>query len=165
MIVGSNVSRAARFGRFNLVGIGGFVLQLMLLHLLVRRCGFPVAVATALAVEGAVLHNFAWHVCYTWREWRPRGAAMFLRALLLFQVGNGLISLLGNTLLTTCLVQRLQVPLLAANVVSVVLCSLLNFALGDRLVFTGSARVMSLHSAEENRNVGGESSPYAETQS
>src|ERR1035438_3026162 len=57
-----------RWWRFNLVGIGGFALQLGMLWVLARLFGVHYLIATALAVEIAVLHNFAWHEAWTWRN-------------------------------------------------------------------------------------------------
>ena len=56
---------AARFGRFNLVGLAGFVVQLGLLHALTRWTAWPLPVSVAVAVLVTVTHNFAWHVRYT----------------------------------------------------------------------------------------------------
>lgn len=59
---------SARFGRFNLVGLMGAALQLVLLDLLIERFGLPGIVAAPIAVETAVLHNFFWHERFTWRD-------------------------------------------------------------------------------------------------
>ena len=52
---------------FAVVGAIGLAFQLAALHLLVV-CGVPVAAAAAMAVVVAILHNFAWHRCWTWRD-------------------------------------------------------------------------------------------------
>ena len=57
-----------RFGKFNLVGMMGAVLQIALVWLLTKRAGFSTIAATAIAVECAILHNFAWHERFTWRD-------------------------------------------------------------------------------------------------
>jgi putative flippase GtrA len=120
-----------RFLRFNGVGVLGFVLQLGALAVLLRL-GVHYLAATALAVELAVLHNFAWHERWTWRD-RPAG----LRSgrLWRFHASNGLISLAGNLLLMRLLVGLLGMPAMPANVLSVLLCGLVNFTASDRFVF------------------------------
>src|SRR5436190_21825889 len=45
----------------------GFVLQALMLQVLVAA-GLPYLLATALAVEGAILHNFVWHERWTWAD-------------------------------------------------------------------------------------------------
>ena len=120
----------SRSVNFALVGLLGFVCQLSLLHLLVGA-GMPVSLGTAVAVLAAVAHNFVWHRAWTWRD-RAAGSphAQFLR----FVGLNGLVSLAGNVAITAALAAA-GVPVLVANAVAVVVCSLANFVLADRLVF------------------------------
>jgi len=58
-------SQWQQFGRFNLVGLLGAVLQLLVYRLVMRRLDLPEAAASAIAVEIAVLHNFFWHERFT----------------------------------------------------------------------------------------------------
>jgi putative flippase GtrA len=122
-----------RFWRFNAVGVLGFAVQLAALALLVR-IGAHYLVATAVAVEAAILHNFVWHERWTWRD-RPSPGGARLARLARFQALNGLVSLAGNLLLMRVLVGAGGVPPLAANAVTVVVCAAINFAGADRLVF------------------------------
>jgi putative flippase GtrA len=91
--------------------------------------------ATGLAVEIAVIHNFLWHERFTWAD-RPaaRPVQSFIR-LAKFNAGNGLVSIAGNLLLMRLLVGELKFNYVAANLVAIALCSLVNFVLGDRFVF------------------------------
>jgi putative flippase GtrA len=121
---------AGRFGRFNLVGLAGFVLQLGLLHGLTRWTSWPLAACVAAAVLLTVTHNFAWHVRYTWPgttdRWCVRWAA--------FAGSNGLISLVTNLIVTTTLAAA-GMPVLAANAVAVGVAAAANFLISDRFVF------------------------------
>jgi putative flippase GtrA len=122
-----------RWARFNLVGAMGMVVQLAALALFNHAMHVHYLLATAAAIELTLLHNFAWHWRYTWRD--RRAHASLLRALLLFHLSNGLVSMLGNLILMRLLLQQACLPLLAANTVAIVCCCLVNFSLGDRLVF------------------------------
>jgi putative flippase GtrA len=113
---------ASRFVRFNLVGILGFSLQLGVL-LTLESMGVPIAIATAIAVETALLHNFAWHERWTWAGIAGGTRAGRLRR---FHVSNGLISLVGNAAFTTALT-NVGVPTIAANLTAVLACALLNY--------------------------------------
>ena len=127
----------ARWLKFNAVGGLGVAVQLGTLALLTRVFGWGYLPATALAVEAALVHNFFWHERYTWRE-RTRGAQSWravARRLMAFHLGNGLVSLGGNLALMAWLTGRLGISALVANVASVVVCSLVNFVIGDKLVF------------------------------
>ena len=121
------------FLKFNGVGLAGFALQLGLLALLVRL-GCITWPRPPLAVELTVLHNFAWHERWTWRD-RPAGAGSRMRRLWRFHAANGLVSLIGNVLLMRLFVGLLGWPAVPANLLAVLLCALVNFTASDRFVF------------------------------
>lgn len=120
----------ARFGRFNLVGVAGFVLQLTLLHALTRLTSWPLPACVAAAVLVTVSHNFFWHTRYTWRGATNRWFSRWLA----FNLSNGAVSLVSNVVVTTA-VAAAGVPVLPANVAAVCATALVNFLLSDRLVF------------------------------
>jgi putative flippase GtrA len=115
-----------QFVKFNIVGIAGTVVQLAMLHLCTRNLGMQYVFATALAVEIATLHNFAWHELWTWSAVPWRG---WLGRLLRFQMGNGLTSIAGNTALTFAFHETFRLPVVAANLSAIAATALLNFAL------------------------------------
>jgi putative flippase GtrA len=116
-----------RWIRFNGVGALGIVVQLGVLAWLVRHAGTHYLVATVIAVEAAVLHNFCWHERWTWRS-RPSGttATVFAR-LARFHLLNGFISLAGNLGVMRILAGSLDVDPLGANIIAILVCSILNF--------------------------------------
>jgi putative flippase GtrA len=117
-----------RWLKFNVVGLAGVAVQLAALQLL-TWCGVNYLVATPLAVECAILHNYFWHVRWTWKEREGRGS------LWRFHLANGLISIVGNLLLMKLLHGWLGWPLLPANLTAIALTSVVNFFVGDRWVF------------------------------
>ena len=121
-----------RFARFSAVGASGVIVQTVALAVLLRVGGIHYLAATACAVELSVLHNFVWHKRWTWAD-RP-GAPTALR-LLKFNATNGAISLIGNLALMCVFVSMLKIEPHAANLISIAVCSLVNFALADRFVF------------------------------
>jgi putative flippase GtrA len=122
-----------RFLRFNLVGVVGFVLQLAVLAILLRT-GMHYLAATALAVEAAILHNFAWHERWTWGD-RPAARRERLGRLGRFHLLNGAVSLVGNLAIMRLLVGAFAMPALPANLIAVLACALVNYAGSDRVVF------------------------------
>jgi putative flippase GtrA len=132
-----------RWGIFNLVGVLGFALQLGLLFLLRHFAGLNYLVATGIAVEAAVLHNFAWHERVTWGDIASLQRNQVWLRLLKFHLANGLISLAGNIALTWVLVKEAGLHYLLANAISVVICSLLNFIAGDAFVFRRTCQIGS----------------------
>ncbi len=130
----SDVSTARRAFRFYAVGGLGIAVQLGALAALVHT-GLNYVAATALAVEAAVLHNFAWHQHYTWGERRACGLAAYLWRLLKFNATTGLVSIGGNVILMRLLVGEAGFRPITANVLTIASCSLLNFLVSDRAVF------------------------------
>ena len=135
----TNRSQWSRRGIFNLVGLFGFGIQLLALFLFKRVVGFDYRLAIACAVEVALAHNFIWHERVTWADVISRRRGVWTR-LLRFHAANGLISIAGNVAFTWTFVTWGRMPYLLANAISVVICSLLNFAVGDRFVFRSRAR-------------------------
>jgi putative flippase GtrA len=121
-----------RFARFSVVGAGGVLVQTVSLAILLRFSGVHYLIATAAAVELSVLHNFFWHRNWTWAD-RPesRTISLFLR----FNLTNGATSLAGNILLMWLLVTGVHLDAHAANLLTIAACSIVNFALADRIVF------------------------------
>ena len=122
-----------RFAKFSAVGSGGVIVQFVTLALLLGFFGMHYLAATALAVEASVLNNFVWHRRWTWAD-RP-GSRVVL-TLLRFNATNGAVSLIGNLIVMFILVSALKLNPYAANLITIMACSLINFALADRVVFT-----------------------------
>ncbi len=122
-----------RWGKFNLVGAMGMAVQLASLALFSRWAAGHYLYATAAALELTLLHNFVWHLHYTWRD-RRDDSALFAQ-LIRFHLSNGLVSMLGNLALMRMLVDEARMPLLAANSIAILCCSVVNFCLGNNWVF------------------------------
>ena len=125
---------ALRWLKFNFVGGLGIAIQLGTLAILKDVLHLHYLAATALAVEIAVLHNFAWHQRFTWNDREGSGRTVLFR-LLRFHLGNGLISILGNVALMRLLAGSFHLHYLIANLISIALCSLANFAASEWFVF------------------------------
>jgi putative flippase GtrA len=126
--------------RFYTVGAAGVVVQLAALALLKTGFGIGVLPATAIAVEMAVLHNFFWHERWTWADRRRVSVPGQAGRLLRFHLTNGLLSIGGNLVFMAALAGRMRMPYLIANILSITLCSLLNFLAADRLVWAANER-------------------------
>jgi putative flippase GtrA len=129
----------ARWLKFNLVGAIGIFVQLAALWALTALANLPYVIATALAVEAAVLHNFIWHEHYTWRDRRGGGPVSVLRRLLRFNLSTGAISIGGNLLLMSIYVGAFHLLAVVGNLLSIATCSIANFLVSDRFVFNSSA--------------------------
>jgi len=133
-------STLTRWLKFNLVGAIGVVVQLTALALFNHCFRGHYLFATIAALELTLLHNFVWHLRFTWRG--VQGSV--LTQLLRFHLTNGLVSLLGNLVLMRLLVAGAHMPILAANTIAILSCSLLNFFLSHRWIFAEARRSPTL---------------------
>jgi putative flippase GtrA len=137
---GTNFRVFHRWLKFNLVGALGIAVQLAVLLVLKRGFHLNYLLATALAVETAVVHNFLWHERYTWADrvhpsWRkspPR--------LLRFNTAAGGVSIAGNLALMKIMVGLAHIDYLIANAIAIACCSLLNFLVSEEWIFEAEAK-------------------------
>jgi putative flippase GtrA len=138
-ILGSDRDRSlggfVRWMKFNFVGWIGVFVQMAALTLFRSGLHLDYLLATGLAVETAVIHNFLWHERFTWRDRRSAHAMEALKRCIKFNATNGAVSIVGNLLIMRALVGGFQINYVAANLFAVAVCSLANFLLSDRLVF------------------------------
>jgi putative flippase GtrA len=122
-----------RWGIYNVVALGGFVIQIAALSILTRACGWNQTVATLVAVELALLHNFAGHSGWTWADRPVRGGWSRTRRLLRYQTALSVMVLLNAGL--TLALARSGLPIELANLLAVVSLSAISFLLSDLVLF------------------------------
>jgi putative flippase GtrA len=122
---------AIRWIKFNLVGGMGIAVQLLMLAMLKSGLHLHYLIATALAVETAVVHNFLWHERFTWADRAGAGFTRFFK----FNLTTGLFSIAGNLVLMKLLVGLGHMNYLVANGITITACSVVNFLVSDSFVF------------------------------
>jgi len=127
--------RLSRWLKFNAIGALGIGVQLAVL--LVLKSGFHLSylLATALAVEAAVVHNFLWHERFTWADRVQPSWRKSLPRLLRFNLTTGAVSVVGNLALMKLMVGFGHVHYLLANCTAIALCSVANFLVSEEWVF------------------------------
>jgi putative flippase GtrA len=128
---------------FNAVGVVGLFFQLTCLAALREVLGLHYLLATVVAIELTILHNFWWHARWTWAD-RPISRAGLLQRLIRFHLTNGVVSLAGSLAMMAGLVEIGHLNYLAANVISVAVCAVANFVVSDRVVFASAVCVAML---------------------
>jgi putative flippase GtrA len=123
-----------RWGVFNAVGLGGFVVQIGAIALLTRQFGWPAFAATAAALELAALQNFLLHSRWTWGDRPVVGMRGWLHRYWRYQVAKAL-SLAANLAITSLLIHA-GLPPEIANTAAVLVCAIPNFLVSERLVFS-----------------------------
>ena len=112
----------------------GVAVQLTVLVSLTEALGLNYLVATVLAVESAILHNFVWHERWTWRDRDRRSHGRWER-LAWFNLVTGALSISTNVVFTALYVSTFGIHYAVANVLAIASCSLLTFIASDRFVF------------------------------
>jgi len=131
-----------RWLKFNAVGALGIGVQLLVLACLKSGLHIGYLLATGIAVEAAVVHNFLWHERYTWRERIRPSCRKSLPRFFRFNLSNGAISIAGNLALMKTLVDLVHVHYLIANAIAITACSLLNFVVSEEWVFAPASNAM-----------------------
>jgi putative flippase GtrA len=111
----------------------GVVPQIGSLAVLNRVAPGHYLVASAVALEITLIHNFLWHLHYTWRD-RQEQATRFGQCVK-FHLSNGMVSFAGNLVLMKVLVADARLPVLVSNGIAILSCSLVNFCLGETWAF------------------------------
>jgi putative flippase GtrA len=133
-------STFVRWCKFNLVGGMGIGVQFTALFLLKSVLHFDYLIATAIAVEAAVVHNFVWHEQFTWADRTktdrvPPSWRRSCRRLLCFNLTNGAVSILGNLALMKVMVGLGHMNYLLGNGIAITMCSAANFLVSEEWVF------------------------------
>jgi putative flippase GtrA len=133
-VMAHNRFDARRWARFNAIGVMGFVVQLGCLWALTHLLKIHYVLATAVAVELTIFHNFVWHARWTWMD-RSATLAATLGRFTWFNLTNGVISIVANTVITLALVENWHLHYLVANTISVAACAGANFLVSDLFIF------------------------------
>ena len=130
MMTGDSASTTAvRWLKFNAVGGIGIGVQLIVLAGLKSGLHLDYLIATTLAVEASVVHNYLWHERFTWAD--RTAEAGFVR-FIKFNFTTGALSIVGNVVLMNLLV---GVMALQYHGVTIAICSIVNFAVSNKFVF------------------------------
>jgi len=128
-----------RFARFALAGTSGFVIQVGTLAVLTTLFGVNYMMATLIAVEAAIVSNFIWHQQWTWRDRPGSVVERFVR----FNMLTAITSIVGSLVLTAIFVEAFQLNVIASNIASVAILSVINYIGADRLVFRAGVAVLA----------------------
>ncbi len=119
-----------RLSQFVVVGVLGFAVQMAAATMLLAA-GLSPLLATALAIEAAIVHNHAWHRRWAWRDRIVDHT--WPRTLWRAHLGAGGASLAMGMLTVAALAGRVSPPM--AQAIAVCLCAVANFLIADRVVF------------------------------
>lgn len=113
------------------------VVQLAVIALLHHTFNMHYLLATFFGVEAAVVQNYIWHEKWTWAHRASVTRKEALIRFLKFNLTTGIFSVAGNLILMRILVGTLHVQVIAANIITLAACAILNFAITHFFVFKG----------------------------
>ena len=122
--------------KFGIVGISGIVVNQGLLILLKEYAGFPIPVASIIAIQMAILNNFIWNDLWTFREGsQPQKLSSRWHRLFAFEAvsaGGAVINFAVLNLFVVLLTMDYQV----ANIIGILLGFIWNFMVNRRITWT-----------------------------
>jgi dolichol-phosphate mannosyltransferase len=130
-----------RWLKFLSVGAAGTCVQLGSLCFLRECLALSVPLATAIAVEIAILHNFCWHRQWTWAlaDARLRSRPV-LWQLCEYNLTSCLVSLVSNVVFTDVFMRAFGVHYLLANLMAIATVGVANFLMAELFIFRPVAR-------------------------
>ena len=128
----------ARFVRFGVVGASGVVVNQGLLMLLHGTLGVPLLISSVCAIEVSIITNFLLNHVWTWRlSLRTPG---LLRRCLLYHAAAVMAAFAGNVIVLMVAVEVFGVDYRIANLVGIVIGTVINFTAGELWIFRGGRR-------------------------
>jgi putative flippase GtrA len=122
--------------RFQAVGALGMMVQMASVIAGREWLGLSVMASTAAAVELAILHNFVWHLRWTWAaQNRGLGGREVLLRLLRFNAAFGAISITSNLYFTSLFMRVFGVNYIVGNLLAIASTGVVNFMAGEFFVF------------------------------
>lgn len=128
----------ARFLRFGVVGATGVVVNQGLLMLLHGTLGAPLLISSICAIEVSIITNFLLNHVWTWRlSLRTPG---LLRRCLQYHAAAVMAAFAGNVIVLMVAVELFGVDYRIANLIGIVIGTVINFTAGELWIFRGGGR-------------------------
>lgn len=138
-----------RFFRYNIVGLLGLGVKFFVLSVLVEFAHLGYVLATAIAVESTIVHNFSWHLLWTWGD-RATGISFsdVLMRLLRFHAANGVVGLIVNLVVMRLLVSGMGFHYFTAMMAATLAAGCANYLLSEFFIFVPSVPNVKWANAE-----------------
>ena len=139
-----------RFVCYCIIGVASVAIKMCVLSVFIEIAHLSCLVATAIAVETAILHSFWWHLFWTWRE-RSTGisCSRILSRLARFHIANGAVGFVSNLILMKILVENLGLHYIPSNLAATCIAGLTNYVLADFFVFASATHPSTIQSSRK----------------
>jgi len=126
-----------RFISFTFVGISGIIVNSAILYYAKEYLEVPISIASLLAIQIAILNNFFWNRRFTWVDRQMTGLKAIRTGLLRFTLVSWIAGGL-NWVILMILHHAVGLHYMVANLVAILVASILNYLLNDLWTFRQS---------------------------
>ena len=123
-----------RFITFTFVGVSGIVVNNAILFYAKESLHVPLAIASLIAIQIAIINNFIWNRQFTWTDRPMLGWASIRPGLIKFTLVSWVAGGL-NWILLLLLTRFFDLYYILANLVAILCASVLNYFLNDLWTF------------------------------
>ena len=123
-----------RFITFTFVGVSGIVVNNAILYYAKEYLLVPVSIASLIAIQIAIFNNFYWNLRFTWTDREMKGFQAIRSGLLKFIMVSWIAGGL-NWLILMLLTHFAGIYYILANLIAILVASVLNYFLNDLWTF------------------------------
>lgn len=123
-----------RFITFTMVGVSGIVVNQAILYYAHESLMVPLAIASLMAIQIAIINNFIWNRKFTWTDRPMHGMQAIFTGLLRFTLVSWIAGGI-NWVVLLALTRFLGIHYMFANLIAILIASILNYFLNDLWTF------------------------------
>ncbi len=127
-----------RFITFTLVGISGIFVNNLILFYAKEYLYVPLAIASLIAIQVAIINNFIWNHRFTWTDREMKGFNAIRTGLIKFTMVSWIAGGL-NWVILLLLTHFAGLHYIVANLIAIFIASILNYFLNDLWTFRNKA--------------------------
>ena len=137
-----------RIIRFQVVALGGTLVNMTTLFILKGREDFPLIAAGAIAIELAIIHNFTWHYFKTWKERVNHTTKDYFKRLFKYNIVTASIDFTVNLSFLWFLTKVVGLHYMLSNLFGMMAGPVLKYFANDILIFQQKKK--KKHITEQN---------------
>ena len=126
-----------RFITFTFVGISGIFVNQAILFYAHESLHVPLALASLIAIQIAIINNFIWNRQFTWTDRPMKGYQAIKKGLIKFTLVSWVAGAL-NWVILLILTEYAGIYYMIANLMAILVASILNYFLNDLWTFRKS---------------------------
>ncbi|RKY76132.1 hypothetical protein DRQ07_10790 [candidate division KSB1 bacterium] len=127
--------KVKRIIKFQVVAVGGTIVNMTTLFILKGQARFPLIVSGAIAIELAIIHNFTWHYFKTWKERVHHTVKDYFKRLFQYNIVTASIDFTVNLSFLWFLTNVVGLHYMLSNLFGMMAGPILKYFANDLLIF------------------------------